>query len=450
MCAIVGIAKHEEASNLAYLGLHALQHRGQEGAGIVTCEGGTAHAHRGEGLVGKIFDKDSLENLTGTAALGHTRYSTTGQSTASNVQPILMKSALGWIAVAHNGNLVNAASWVQKLEKEGAIFQTTTDTELFIHLIARSGETQLSKALVYALQRVEGAYSLLVMDKNTLIAVRDPHGFRPLVMGSLQGSTIFASETCAFDLVGAEYQRELKPGEMVITSLKDGKVYSSSFPLQEKPPRSCIFEHIYLARPDSELFGSNVHTFRKALGAQLALEHPTPEADVVIPVPDSGVPAAIGYAEASRLKFDMGIIRSHYVGRTFIEPKQSIRHFGVKLKLSPVKSALKDKKVVVVDDSLVRGTTSKKLIQQLRDAGAGEVHMRISSPPITHPCFYGIDTPTKEELIASNASVENIQRYIGANSLGYLSLEGLKQVGAKHSQTQFCDACFSGQYPTSL
>lgn len=448
MCAIFGIAGHSEASHLTYLGLHALQHRGQEGAGIVSSHENNPHALKKRGLVGDIFTADELIRLPGHQAIGHTRYSTAGGDKIENLQPLLLRTASGWISVAHNGNLVNAHSLTTRLEKMGSIFQSTSDTEVIIHLIARTGEPDLVKGLTAALAQVEGAYSLLVMNHNHLIAVRDPHGFRPLVLGRFQDSTVFASETTAFDLIGATYEREVAPGEMVIVDLQGKEPNRSFFPFHEIQPKKCVFEQVYFARPDSVVFGSGVYETRKALGKRLAVEHPVSHADMVIPVPDSGVYAAIGYSEQSNTPFEMGIIRSHYMGRTFIEPSQSIRDFGVKLKLNPLSGFLKGKKIVVVDDSLVRGTTSKKLIQHLRDAGAVEVHVRISAPPTKHPCFYGIDTPTQKELLASRNSVEQIKDFIGADSLGYLSLQGLLDVCSSKSREGFCHACFSGEYPT--
>lgn len=447
MCAIFGIARNEEAAHLTYLGLHALQHRGQEGTGIVTTNGNGPHAHKRLGLVGDVFNDVVLQSLKGKAAVGHNRYSTAGGNSEANLQPVLMKTSHGWISIAHNGNLVNAAEVAAELEKEGSIFQSTSDTEVIVHLIARSKETDFPTALVAALKQVKGAYSILAMNSKTLVAVRDPNGFRPLVMGDFNGSPVFASETNAFDLMGARYEREVKPGEMIVVDLESG-FSKSSFPFEAKAPLTrCVFEYIYFARPDSQLYGANVHEMRKELGRRLAKEQPAVMADIVIPIPDSGVPAAIGFAEASGVPFDMGIIRSHYIGRTFIEPKQSIRDFGVKLKLSPVSETIRGKSVVVVDDSLVRGTTSKKLIRHLRDAGAREVHMRVSAPPTTNPCFYGIDTPTRKELVASQQTVEDIRRFIGANTLGYLSLEGLMEVASKKVGEGFCHACFSGNYP---
>jgi amidophosphoribosyltransferase len=448
MCAIFGIAGAEEASNLTYLGLHALQHRGQEGTGIVSTTGKEPFVHKDRGLVGDIFSAAVISKLQGHSAIGHNRYSTTGGNTTENLQPLLMKSSLGWVSIAHNGNLVNSTEITQKLEKEGSIFQSTSDTEVILHLMARSQERDLVKALIQALRQITGAYSLLVLNQEYLVAIRDPQGFRPLVMGKLNNKPVFASETTAFDLIGATYEREVRPGEMVIVSLKDNFSIQSIQPLEVFPQRRCVFEHVYFARPDSVVFGSNIYQTRKNLGKELAKEQPAQNADIVIPVPDSGVYAAIGYSEFSKLPFEMGIIRSHYIGRTFIEPRQSIRDFGVKLKLNPVAETIKGKSIVVVDDSLVRGTTSRKLIQHLRDAGAKEVHLRISAPPTAHPCFYGIDTPTKKELLASSNSIEKIRSFVGADSLGYLSLDGLLKVSSELAGEGFCHACFSGDYPT--
>lgn len=450
MCAIFGIAGSEEASHLTYLGLHALQHRGQEGAGIVSTDGEKPYVHRKRGLVGDIFTSETLATLKGHSAIGHTRYSTTGGNTVENLQPIWMKCSLGWIGLAHNGNLVNTPQLAKTLEQEGSIFQSTTDTEVIVHLMARSQEKELIPALTSALKKVEGAYSLLVMSKDYFIAVRDPRGFRPLCMGHVNGRYVFASETTAFDLIGATYEREVQPGEMVVISLKDGFSMQSFFPFKKEEPKRCVFEFIYFARPDSSIFGATVYQKRKALGRKLAEEQPPLDADIVVPIPDSGVYAAIGYAEQAKLPFEMGIIRSHYIGRTFIEPRQSIRDFGVKLKLNPVMETVKGKSIVVVDDSLVRGTTSKKLIKHLREAGAKKVHVRISAPPTTHSCFYGIDTPTRKELLASNQSVENIREFIGADSLGYISLQGVLEVCSEGAGPGFCHACFSGEYPTEI
>lgn len=446
MCAIFGITNHEEASKLVYLGLHAQQHRGQEGAGIVSSNTGSPHCYKKSGLVSEVFTDSVLNQLTGESAIGHTRYSTAGDSSENNLGPILRKYAQGWLAISHNGNLSNAAKLSAQLESEGAIFQATNDTEIFIHLIARSKKTDLIQSLTETLRKVEGAYSLLVMNSDYLIAVRDPIGFRPLVVGELNGKKMFASETCAFNLINAQYLREIQPGEMYVVYLKENFRTQSFFPFENKPTKKCVFEYVYFAKPDSNVFNKNVYSVRKDLGKKLADEHPAHGAEVIIPVPDSGVPAAIGFSEQSKIPFDMGIIRSHYVGRTFIEPKQSIRDFGVKLKLNAVKSIISNKEIVVVDDSLVRGTTSKKLVRMLREAGAKKIHMRISAPPTTHSCFYGIDTPSRNELIASKYSIDAIREFIGADTLGYLSLEGLLEVSGNQS---FCHACFSGEYPTA-
>lgn len=450
MCAIFGIAGDPEASHLTYLGLHALQHRGQEGAGIVSTDGKEAYVHRRRGHVADIFNSSVISRLKGSTAIGHTRYSTTGGNIAENVQPVSLKTSLGWISVAHNGNFVNSKEIAKILEDEGAIFQSTTDTELVVHLMARSGEYDPVQALISALKKLTGAYSILMLHKDVLVAVRDPNGFRPLVMGKLNGHPVFSSETTALDLMGATYEREVEPGEMVVVHHKDNLITKFLRPFEAAPQKRCIFEYVYFARPDSLLYGENVYEMRKALGRKLAEEHPAEDAEMVIPVPDSGVYAALGYAEQAKLPFELGIIRSHYVGRTFIEPKQSIRDFGVKLKLNPVANFIRNRSVVVVDDSLVRGTTSKKLISHLREAGAKKVHMRISAPPTTHPCFYGIDTPTKKELLASNYSIDEIRKFVGADTLGYLSLDGLVQVASGKKGNGFCHACFSGEYPTPI
>jgi amidophosphoribosyltransferase len=444
MCGVFGIYGHPESANMTYLGLHALQHRGQESAGIVTSDGEQLYAHRAMGLVQDAFTQDQLGQLPGRAAIGHTRYSTAGGSHIKNAQPIAVDYARGSLAVCHNGNLTNAEELRAELEARGSIFQSDSDTEVFVHLVAASKEIAIEDRIADALSRVKGAYSLLFMTEDALIAVRDPMGIRPLCLGLLpskKDAHVVASEPCAFDLMDAEYVRDVEPGEMVII---DASGIRSVRPLPPAPPRRCIFEYVYFARPDSKLHGRSVYDVRKAFGATLAKEHPV-EADVVIPVPDSGVPAAIGYASARSLPFEMGLIRSHYVGRTFIEPQQSIRHFGVRLKLNPVEPVLRGKRVVVIDDSIVRGTTSRKIVKMVRDAGAREVHLRISSPPTQWPCYYGIDTPTRRELIASSHTVEEIARYVTADSLGYLSLEGMLQTvgGAEQS---YCHACFSGQY----
>ncbi len=440
-CGVFGIYGHPDAANLTYLGLYSLQHRGQESAGIVSADGKRLYSEKAMGLVADIFNEERIKKLPGHLAIGHNRYSTAGGSFAFNIQPILVNFALGGLAVAHNGNLVNAGILKDELEAYGSIFVTTTDTEVIVHLIAQSRAATLHERIVDALSHIQGSYSLVLITERELIAVRDPNGFRPLAMGSLDGAIVFASETCAFDLIEAKYIRDIEPGEMVVVD-KDG--VHSSFPLKHADPSHCIFEFIYFARPDSMVFGQNVYTIRKEFGKQLAREAGI-EADVVIPVPDSGVPAALGYAEESGIPFDTGLIRNHYVGRTFIEPRQSIRHFGVKIKLNPVRDALKGKRVIVVDDSIVRGTTSKKIIKMIRNAGATEIHMRISSPPTTNPCFYGIDMPTRQELIASSHSIEEIRKYITADSLGYISLEGIAKV-VPH-RMNYCAACFDGEYP---
>jgi amidophosphoribosyltransferase len=444
-CGVFGVHGHPEAAHLTYLGLHALQHRGQESAGIVAADAGKLTAHRGLGLVADVFTAAILDGLPGDRAIGHVRYSTAGGAGIKNAQPFLVDYVSGPLAVAHNGNLVNADALRLELQNQGAIFQSTSDTETFVHLIARAKGPTLVDRITEALHRAQGAYALLFQSPEAMIGVRDPLGFRPLVLGRLRGAYVLSSETCALDLIEAEYLREIEPGEMVVI---DGQGLRSLRPFDAPAKLArCVFELIYFARPDSKLFGQSVYGTRKAMGRQLARENPV-EADLVIPVPDSGTPAAIGYAEESRIPFGFGLVRSHYVGRTFIEPSQSIRHFGVKLKLSAVAEEIRGKRVVVVDDSLVRGTTSRKIVKMLRGAGAREVHLRISSPPTRWPCFYGIDTPNRQELIASSHSTEEIARYVTADSLGYLSLEGLR--AAAGAGQGFCDACFSGDYPVPL
>ncbi len=446
MCGVFGIFGHDEAANLTYLGLHALQHRGQESAGIISQHEGRLKSWRQMGLVADVFTAPVLERLPGRAAIGHVRYSTAGVSHLKNAQPLMVEYAGGQLAVAHNGNLVNGQAMRDELEKAGAIFQSDSDTEVIIHLIARSKEPTFERKVVDSLSRVEGAYSLLFLTEKQLVAVRDPYGFRPLVLGRLRNAHVLASETTALDLIEAELIREIEPGEMLVL---DESGMRSFRPFQAARLGRCIFEHVYFARPDSTLFGLSVYEVRKRLGRQLARESPA-QADLVIAVPDSGVPAAIGFSEEAKLPYDVGLIRSHYVGRTFIEPQQSIRHFGVKLKLSAVRSALKGKRVVVIDDSIVRGTTSRKIVKMIRAAGATEVHLRISSPPTRWPCYYGIDTPSRQELIANSHTVEEIARYVTADSLGYLSVEGLGEaVGDRESKT-FCNACFTGKYLTAL
>ena len=446
-CAVMGIYGHPEASNMVYLGLYALQHRGQESCGIVSSDGKGLISHRQMGLVADAFKEDVIKRLEGMSAIGHNRYSTTGQSHLKNAQPFVVEYSQGPIAISHNGNLVNGALLREELERSGSIFQSTTDTEVIIHLIATSKEISLMGRIVEALSRARGAYSLVFLTLDKLIAARDPYGFRPLVLGKFpegknRGAYVFASETCALDLIEAEFIRDVEPGE-IITISPDGMESLKPFP--PAPHAKCIFEYIYFARPDSKLFGHNVYQVRKALGRQLARESAVP-ADLVTPVPDSGVPAAIGYAEESKIPLEFGLIRNHYVGRTFIEPQQTIRNFGVKIKLNAQRDVLNGKRVVVVDDSIVRGTTSRKIIRMLRDAGAQEVHMRISSPATISPCYYGIDTPTRSELIASTNSVEEIRRYIEADTLSYLSNEGMyAYFGDKREG--FCDACFTAKYP---
>lgn len=444
-CGVFGVYQHPEAANLAYLGLYAQQHRGQESAGIVSSNGKSLISHRGMGLVADVFNNTIITKLEGTSAIGHNRYSTTGSTTINNCQPLVVEYARGGLALAHNGNLVNFQELRERLESNGSIFQSSSDSEVMIHLIAASHAPTLPERVAEALAQVRGAYSLVVLTESSLIAVRDPHGFRPLVLGRLNNATIVASETCALDLVRAEYIREIDPGEMIVVD-EDGM--RSMSPFAHAPTRRCIFEYVYFSRPDSQVYGRNVYQVRKQQGRALARESPA-EADIVVPVPDSGTPAALGFAEESGIPFEMGLVRSHYVGRTFIEPRQSIRHFGVKIKFNPVAELLRGKRIVLIEDSLVRGTTLRKVIPMLRQAGAREVHMRIASPPNTDSCFYGIDTPTREELLASSHSVEEIRRYITADSLAYLSWDGLYSFNGA-SREGFCDACFTGKYPVEI
>jgi len=457
-CGVFGIFGHPEAANLTYLGLHALQHRGQESAGIATSDGEQLHLHRAMGLVQDAFSEQQLAQLPGRVAIGHVRYSTAGGSHIKNAQPFAVDYAKGSLAVCHNGNLTNADDLRTELEQRGSIFQSSADTEVLVHLVAISQEVTIDDRIAAALARAQGAYSLLFLTEDTMVAVRDPMGIRPLCLGILPGNKdahVVASEPTAFDLIGAEYVRDVEPGEMLVI---DGAGLRSLRLAAKAAPHFCVFEYVYFARPDSHFQLSaggaqplmktrSVYEVRKALGEALAVEHPV-DADVVIPVPDSGVPAAIGYAAARKIPFEMGLIRSHYVGRTFIEPQQSIRHFGVRLKLNPVEPTLRGKRVVIIDDSIVRGTTSRKIVKMVRDAGAREVHLRISSPPTQWPCYYGIDTPTRRELIASSHSVEEVTRYVTADTLGYLSLEGmLKAVAGPNAPSDgFCHACFSGDY----
>ncbi|HEY7366570.1 MAG TPA: amidophosphoribosyltransferase [Methylomirabilota bacterium] len=444
-CGLFGIWNHAEAANVTYLGLYALQHRGQESAGIAATDGVSFHTEKAMGWVADVFSPERLRRLPGHRAIGHVRYSTAGASRLRNAQPITANTARGPIAIAHNGNLTNAEALRREMERDGAIFQSTSDTEVILHLLARAPAGPLAEQLPHALRQVEGAYSLLILTPDAMYAVRDPHGFRPLGLGRLGDSWVVASETCALDLIEAHYEREVEPGEILV--IADGGLQSVR-PFRPAERLQCVFEYVYFARPDSVLWGRNVHTVRKALGRELAREHAV-EADLVIPVPDSGTSAALGFAEQSGIRYEMGLIRNHYVGRTFIEPKQGIRHFGVKVKLNPMPEMLEGRRVVVVDDSIVRGTTSRKIVRMVRGAGAREVHMRISSPPIQWPCYYGIDTPTRKDLIGASHNVEEIRRYLGAESLGYLSLEGmLKAAGS--DPTQFCHACFTGSYRVGI
>ena len=443
-CGVFAVYGHPEAAKLTYLGLYALQHRGQESAGIAAADGETILAHKGMGHVADVFTPRVIEALPGHLAIGHTRYSTAGDVDLKNAQPLTVSCQKGQVALAHNGNLVNAAAIRKELESRGDIFQTTSDSEVIVHYFARSKHSGVSEALADALDRVEGAYSLVVLFKDKVIGVRDPHGFRPLCLGRMDGAWVLASESCAFDLIDATYVGEVEPGEIVIL---DGQGLTR---LRFAPPTptQCIFEHVYFSRPDSVIYGRSVQQSREMLGRLLAREHPV-EADLVVPVPDSGVAAATGYAEESRIPMKMALIRNHYVGRTFIEPRQSIRDFGVKLKLNPVRSLLEGKRVVLVDDSIIRGTTSRKIVRIVRDAGAREVHVRISCPPTVSPCYYGIDTPDKKELIAATHNVEGVREFIGADSLGYLSLAGLRAAVDDRDGT-YCLACYTADYPTTV
>jgi amidophosphoribosyltransferase len=462
-CGVVAIYGHPEASKLAYLSLYALQHRGQESAGIAASNGEQLQLHKAMGLVSDIFTADALTRIPGSLAIGHTRYSTAGDSALLNAQPIMVECSKGKIALAHNGNLTNAHEVHAQLEQAGSIFQTTSDTEVVVHLIARSREHTLVDAMADSLRRVEGAFSLVMLTPDRIFAARDPRGFRPLVMGRIPtapsrdggpggeaarmaDTIVFASETCAFDLIGATYEREVKPGELVIVGPEGvhSRFYSAA-----QPQSSCIFEHVYFSRPDSIVFGKAVQQTRDAMGRQLALEAPV-DADIVVPVPDSGVTAALGFSYQSGIPIQFGLIRNHYVGRTFIEPEQRVRDFGVKLKLNPVRNVLEGKRVVLIDDSIVRGTTSRKIVRMVRESGAKEVHMRVSCPPTISPCYYGVDTPSKNQLIAANKSVEEIREYIGADSLAYLSLEGLRKAAGDGDEHTFCTACYTGKYPTKI
>ncbi|EMT51861.1 amidophosphoribosyltransferase [Brevibacillus borstelensis] len=448
-CGVFGIYNHKEASPLTYLGLHALQHRGQESAGICASDGERWYKHRGMGLVAEAFAGVDLQTFRGNIAIGHTRYTTAGSSKIENAQPLFFRYAHGSMAVAHNGNLVNASVLRKELEAKGSIFQTTSDTEVIAHLIARSKSSDLTEAVREALQHIKGAYALLVMNEKQLIIALDPNGLRPLSLGRLGDAICVASETCAFDIIGAEYWRDVQPGELIVVD-EDG-VRESTF--AENTKRSiCTFEYIYFARPDSDIDSINVHMARKRLGKQLALEAPV-EADVVTGVPDSSISAAIGFAEATGIPYELGLIKNRYVGRTFIQPTQELRERGVYMKLSAVRKVVEGKRVVMIDDSIVRGTTSSRIVQMLRDAGAKEVHVRISSPPVMNSCFYGIDTSTRDELIASSKSVEEIRQFIGADSLSFLTIEGMiDAIGREDGSPNrgHCLACFNGDYPTEV
>jgi len=440
-CAVVGIFDHEEASKLAYFSLHALQHRGQEAAGISSGDGTRLHTIKDRGLVTQVFDEQKLETLKGHMAIGHTRYSTAGDDSILDAQPVHANYDLGQLSIVHNGNLTNHQEVRQELIKQGAIFQSSMDTENLIHLIAKSDQEKLKDRIIDAVKKIEGAYSLVFLSRSKMFAMRDRFGFRPLSLGRIGDGYVVASETCAFDLIGAEYIREVEPGELLI--FEKGKALQS-IKVYEPTPKHCIFEYVYFARPDSLVYGQNVYQKRKNMGVELAKEQPV-EADMVVPVPDGGVPAAIGYAQQSGIPYEMGIMRNHYIGRTFIEPTQEMRDLKVKMKLSPITHLIKGKRIIVIDDSIVRGTTSRRIIRMLKEAGAAEVHMRISSPPTTDPCFYGVDTPNKDKLIAANMSTQEICDYIEADSLAYLSREALMR--SVHSEgDNYCTACFTGEY----
>ncbi|GAB6843317.1 amidophosphoribosyltransferase [Methylorubrum rhodinum] len=450
-CGVFGIYGHDDASAITALGLHALQHRGQEAAGIVSYDDGVFHSERRQGLVGDNFsDRGTIERLAGRSAIGHVRYSTTGGTILRNVQPLFAELAGGGLSVAHNGNLTNALTIRRELVQDGAITQSTSDTEVILHLAARSRKPRIVERFIDALQRIEGAYAIVALTNKKLIGARDPMGIRPLVLGELDGRYILTSETCALDIIGARFIRDVENGEIVVIS-EEG-VESIRFS-ERRPMRPCIFEYIYFARPDSVVNGKSVYAVRKAIGRELAREA-APEADIVVPVPDSGVPAALGFAQEAGLPFEMGIIRNHYVGRTFIQPTQTVRELGVRMKHSANRAAIEGKRIVLVDDSLVRGTTSVKIVRMMRDAGAREVHFRIASPPITYPDFYGIDTPEREKLLAATHDLEGMRKYIGADSLAFLSIPGLYRAMGEEARDeaspQYTDHCFTGQYPTEL
>ena len=444
-CGVVGVYGHPEAANLVYLGLYALQHRGQESAGIVASTHSKMHLELGMGLVADIFDPGRLMKLPGPLAIGHNRYSTAGKSELVNAQPCMINYAEGSLALAHNGNLVNAQTIRKSLASKGAIFQSTNDSEVIVHLMAQAKSASFVDRAAEALRQVSGAYSLVLMTENELLAARDPRGFRPLCLGKLEGAYIVASETCVMDLIEAEFIREIEPGELILIN-ENG--LQSFFPFKKEETKHCVFEHIYFARPDSFLFGEHVYMARKEMGKAMAQESPA-DVDLVVPVPDSGVVSAMGFAEESNIPFEMGLIRNHYVGRTFIEPQSQIRNFGVKLKLNAVKNLIEGKRLAIIDDSIVRGTTSRKIVKMLLESGAKEVHLRISSPPILHSCFYGIDTPNKEELIAHTNTLEETRQYLGANSLSYLSINKMLEV-LQNGKNKFCSACFDGNYPVPI
>ncbi|MFH2138057.1 MAG: amidophosphoribosyltransferase [Candidatus Omnitrophota bacterium] len=445
MCGIFGISGHKEAARLAHLGLFALQHRGEESAGIVSTDGKKIRSHRGMGLVGDIFTEPVIRTLKGNIAVGHVRYSTTGSSNVKNVQPFLVSHKKGDLAVAHNGNLTNTYELKEKLEEKGSIFQSTMDSEVIVHLLAHSSSKDYRQKVVEALSQLEGAYSLTILMNDILIGARDPHGFRPLCLGRVEGAYVLASETCALDLIHAEYIRDVEPGEIVFISRKG---IESIKPFPKKKHAFCVFEYIYFARPDSNIFGKNVYLTRKRLGQEMAKESPV-KCDLVMPIPDSGNYAALGFAEEAGIPFEVGMIRNHYIGRTFIQPSQGIRDFRVRVKLNPIKDVLKGKRLAIVEDSIVRGTTSKARVKTIRDTGVKKLHMRISCPPIKSPCFYGIDFPSKKELIASKNTVKNIKEFLELDSLKYLSIKGMLKAMLLPS-CEFCTACFDGKYPTKL
>ncbi|MFH1062673.1 MAG: amidophosphoribosyltransferase [Candidatus Omnitrophota bacterium] len=445
MCGIFGISGHKEAARLTYLGLYALQHRGEESAGIVTYDKRRTNAYQGMGLVEDVFDENAIRSLKGSIAVGHVRYSTTGSSLERNIQPFLVNHKKGHIAIAHNGNLTNTNYLRENLEEQGSIFQTTMDSEVIVHFIAQSRNKDYRKRVINALSNLEGAYSLVMLLDDVLVGARDPHGFRPLCLGKLNGAYVLASETCALDLIQAEYVREIEPGEIIF--IRDKKIESIK-PFPKQKHAFCIFEYIYFARPDSNIFGKNVYLTRKRLGEEMAKESPV-KCDLVMSIPDSGNSAALGFAKKSKIPYEVGMIRNHYVGRTFIQPSQFIRDFRVKVKLNPIKDVIKGKRLAIVEDSIVRGTTSKARIKTIRESGAKKMHMRISCPPIKAPCFYGINFPTKKELIAANHTVKEIEKFMGLDSLKYLSQKGLLKAMLLPA-CEFCTACFDGNYPTKI